>query len=227
MHPPKFVTYFRVSTAQQSRSGLGLEAQRAAVEAYAERTGATVLAGYTEIESGDDAQRPQLQRALAHCQLSGARLLVAKLDRLTRDVGFLAALQRAGVVSFLSADMPEAGEVETQLMTVLAGSELRKIRERTRVALQAAKARGVTLGKPENLSNQLEGSKRGNAVKSAKAAERADKLTPWIEEARGAGVTSTRGLAAWLNERSIRAPRGGEWSAAQVARVLARTGATG
>lgn len=224
MQTAKFVAYFRVSTAKQGRSGLGLEAQRAAVLAYAERTGAEVLADYVEIESGANAQRPQLQRALAHSQLSGARLLVAKLDRLTRDVGFLSALQKAGVVSFVAADMPEAGELETQLLTVVAGNELRRISERTRVALQAAKARGVTLGKPENLSNQLEGSQRGNAVKSAKAAERAEKVTPWIEEAREAGITSTRGLASWLNQRGIKAPRGGDWSAAQVARVLARTG---
>lgn len=223
MQTAKFIAYFRVSTAQQSRSGLGLEAQRAAVVAYAEQTGAVVLADYTEIESGANAQRPQLHRALAHCQLSGARLLVAKLDRLTRDVGFLAALQKAGVVSFVATDMPEAGELETQMLTVVAGNELRKISERTRAALQAAKARGVVLGRPENLSNQAEGSRRGNAVKSTKATERARMVAHWIEDARAAGITSIRGVAAWLNGRGIRAPRGGDWSAAQVTRVLART----
>lgn len=223
MKPAKFIAYFRVSTAKQGRSGLGLEAQRAAVVAYAERTGAEVLADYTEVESGANAQRPQLQRALAHCRLAGARLLVAKLDRLTRDVGFLAALQKAGVVSFVAADMPEAGELETQLLTVVAGNELRRISERTRAALQAAKARGVVLGKPENLANQAEGSRRGNAAKAAKADDYARMVSQWIEDARAAGITSTRGTAAWLNARGIRAPRGGDWSAAQVVRVVART----
>lgn len=224
MKPAKFIAYFRVSTAKQGRSGLGLEAQRAAVVAYAERTGADVLADYTEVESGANTQRTQLQRALAHCRLVGARLLVAKLDRLTRDVGFLAALQKAGVVSFVAADMPEAGELETQLLTVVAGNELRRISERTRAALQAAKARGVVLGKPENLANQAEGSRRGNVVKAAKAHEYASMVAQWIADARTAGVTSTRGIAAWLNERGIRAPRGGDWSAAQVVRVMARVG---
>lgn len=222
MKPAKFIAYFRVSTAKQGRSGLGLEAQRAAVVAYAERNGAEVLADYTEVESGANAQRPQLQRALAHCRLAGARLLVAKLDRLTRDVGFLAALQKAGVVSFVAADMPEAGELETQLLTVVAGNELRRISERTRAALQAAKARGVVLGKPENLANQAEGSRRGNAVKTAKADDYARMVSQWIEDAREAGITSARGVASWLNERGIRAPRGGDWSAAQVMRVVAR-----
>ena len=141
----RFVAYYRVSTAKQGRSGLGLDAQREAVRAYMNGGNWTLLAEHTEVESGKVDDRPELTNALQTCRLTGATLVIAKLDRLSRDAHFLLGLEKAGV-EFVAVDMPNANRLTVRLMAVIAQEEREMIAARTKVALAAAKARGVTLG---------------------------------------------------------------------------------
>ena len=159
--------------------------------------------------------------ALALCRLRNATLVIAKLDRLSRDAAFLLGLQMAGV-RFVAADMPEANELVVGIMAVVAQAERKMISARTKAALAAAKARGVRLGRPENLRNQDEGRMQGRARRSAMAAERTADLRPIITDVRASGASSLRQIAAGLNRRGIPAARGGAWSAVQVRRVLER-----
>lgn len=141
----KIVAYYRVSTAKQGRSGLGLDAQRAAVIAYANVYGLRIVAEFTDIESGKVDARPALEKARLAAIAHGAPVVVATLDRLSRDVAFIATLMKEGV-RFTCADMPSASEFELHIRASIAQEERRKISERTRVAMQAAKARGRTFG---------------------------------------------------------------------------------
>lgn len=145
----KFVAYYRVSTAKQGRSGLGLEAQRASVHAYVKD--GRIFAEYVEVESGKRNDRPELARAIAHARREGATLVIAKLDRLARSVGFIFALRDAGV-RFIACDMPEANTLTIGLLAALAQHERELISERTKAALAAKKARGFVLGSPQNLT---------------------------------------------------------------------------
>jgi DNA invertase Pin-like site-specific DNA recombinase len=222
-HSGKFVSYLRVSTAQQGRSGLGLEAQRKAVMDYLNGGRWKLVAEFVEVESGKHNDRPQLVAALAACRLHGARLVIAKLDRLSRNAAFLLNLRDAGV-KFVAADMPDANEMTIGIMAVVAEAERKMISTRTKAALAAAKARGQKLGNPDNLSNRKLGTERGNAMKAERAEARAEDLAPLIVDLRASGAASLRDLAAGLNERGIPTARGGEWSAVQVSRVLARIG---
>ena len=147
--------------------------------------------------------------------------MIAKLDRLSRDAAFLLGLQKAGV-RFVAADMPEANELVVGIMAVVAQAERKMISARTKAALAVAKARGVRLGKPENLRNQDKGRMHGRARRSAVAAARAADLRPIITDVRASGASSLREIAAGLNQRGIPAARGGAWSAVQVKRVLER-----
>jgi DNA invertase Pin-like site-specific DNA recombinase len=217
----KFVAYYRVSTARQGRSGLGLDAQREAVAGYVNGGAWSLVAEFTEVESGKDNARPQLAAALAACRLHGARLVIAKLDRLSRNAAFLLTL-RDGGVRFVAADMPDANEMTIGILAVVAQHEREQISARTKAALAVAKARGRKLGNPANLSNQALGSVRGNATRSGKAKARVVDLAPVVTRLRKAGATSLRELAEGLNREGIPAARGGGWSATQVARVLAR-----
>ncbi|WP_336488818.1 recombinase family protein [Methylobacterium nigriterrae] len=212
-----FVSYLRVSTDRQGRSGLGLEGQRKAVADYL-AAGGSLVAELVEVESGARDARPRLEEALALCRLHNATLVIAKLDRLSRDAHFLLGLQKAGV-RFVAADMPEANELVVGIMAVVAQAERKMISARTKAALAAAKARGVRLGKPENLRNQDAGQDRGRAQQADRAAKRAQDLAPVITAIRAAGTTSHGGIAAALNARGIPAPRGGAWSDVQVRRV--------
>lgn len=216
----KFVSYLRVSTAQQGRSGLGLEAQRKAVMDYLNGGRWKLVAEFVEVESGKRDDRPQLAAALAACRLHGARLVIAKLDRLSRNAAFLLNLRDAGV-KFVAADMPDANEMTIGIMAVVAEAERKMISARTKAALAAAKARGQKLGNPANLHNRKVGTVRANEVKAEKAEARAHDLAPIIADLRKVGAVSLRDLAAGLNERGIPAARGGAWSAPQVSRVLA------
>ena len=216
-----FVSYLRVSTERQGRSGLGLEAQRQAVADFLAGGSWRHVAELVEVESGSRDNRPRLSEAMALCRLHGATLVIAKLDRLSRDAAFLLNLQKAGV-RFVAADMPEANELVVGIMAVVAQAERKMISARTKAALAAAKARGVRLGKPENLSNREAGQVRGRAQQARRATERGQDLEPVIAAVRLEGAVSLRQFAAALNARGIPAPRGGVWSAAQVQRVLAK-----
>jgi DNA invertase Pin-like site-specific DNA recombinase len=144
-HRMKIIAYYRVSTKRQGRSGLGLEGQRAAVAAFAERHSGKIIAEYTEVESGKRNDRPELAKALGHAKLARATLIVAKLDRLARNVAFLSALMEAGV-EFKACDIEHANRLTLHILAAVAEAEAKAISERTTVALKAAKRRGVALG---------------------------------------------------------------------------------
>lgn len=216
-----FVSYLRVSTERQGRSGLGLEGQRQAVASFLAGQRWRHVGEVVEIESGARDGRPRLAEALALCRLHGATLVIAKLDRLSRDAAFLLNLQKAGV-RFVAADMPEANELVVGIMAVVAQAERHMISTRTKAALAAAKARGVRLGKPENLRNRAVGQERGRHRQAQRANGRAADLAAVIMAARASGASSLREIAAVLNGRGIPASRGGSWSAPQVRRVMQR-----
>lgn len=218
-----YVAYLRVSTQKQGESGLGLEAQAAAIAKHV--GGATVLARYVEIESGANDERPQLAAALDHARKTGATLLIAKLDRLARDVAFIATLMKSGV-RIVACDMPDADTFRLHLEAVLGEEERRKISARTKAALTAAKARGTLLGGfrgyVPTAADRVKAATASAQVRGNAASTRANVLYPIISELRAAGATSLRDLASALNAKGIRTSRGGQWSAVQVQRVLAR-----
>ena len=221
----KFVSYLRVSTDRQGKSGLGLEAQRQAVGDFLNGGDWKLLEEYVEVESGKKNDRPQLARALAACRIHGATLLVAKLDRLARNAHFLLGLQAAGV-EFVACDMPSANRLVVGILAMVAEEEARAISNRTRAALQAAKRRGVKLGR-NNLTDaaRRKGSKAGAKARSEKAMRRAMDLQPLVQELRAAGVKSATGITKQLNARNIPAAWGGTWTVTQVSRLLARLAA--
>ncbi len=224
MEARQFVSYLRVSTQRQGRSGLGLEAQRRAVEDFLNGRQWELLTEFVEVETGKDDDRPELARALAACRIHGATLVVAKLDRLARNAAFLLSLQNAGV-EFVCADMPEANRLTVGILAVVAEDEAQRISERTKSALEAAKARGVKLGTPENLTSSArrKGTRASIEVRQRKAQQRARDLRPIIQGLQASGHTSLRGIAAGLEERGIPTPRGKRsWTATQVRRILGR-----
>lgn len=213
-----FVLYFRVSTARQGMSGLGLDAQRQTVEQYLADGSKTVLAEFVEIETGKGSnaldRRPELRAALDLCKKSGATLLIAKLDRLARNVHFVSGLMESKV-KFVACDLPEANQLTIHIMAAFAEHEARRISERTRDALAAAKARGAVLGAtgPANLNRHT------RERQSAAGAFRA-RLAPLLNGFKSQGLTQ-RAMVAQLNDLGIKAPRGGAWSLAQVQRFVA------
>ena len=222
-----FVAYLRVSTDQQGRSGLGLEAQQAAIGAFLRPTDRLLSPPFVEVESGRKAERPQLAAAIARCRQTGATLLVAKLDRLARDAHFLLGLQKAGV-DFVAADMPTANRLTVGIMALVAEEEARMISARTKAALAAAKARGVKLGgdrgyRPAAAPDATAGGKASGAARSQAADHAAFRVMGAIREAREAGATSLHQIAAALTARGVPTPSGsGAWTATAVRRVLAR-----
>lgn len=213
------ISYLRVSTERQGRSGLGLEAQRAAVSAFLDSRPLKLVAELVEVESGRRNDRPKLAEALSLCRVHNATLVIAKLDRLSRDAHFLLGLQKAGV-RFVAADMPEANEMVVGIMAVVAQAERQMISARTKAALQAARARGVKLGTPGNLTNQEAGRAKARARRAEIAEGWIADLAPVVSEVRASGASSLREIAAALNAKAIPAARGGEWSAVQVMRIL-------
>lgn len=223
----RFVAYYRVSTATQGRSGLGLEAQREAVARYLNGGSWEIIAEFTEIESGRRSDRPQLDQALAAARVHRAPLIVAKVDRLTRSVSFLSRLLEAGVdVRF--ADLPAiegpTGRFILQQMVAVAELEAGMISARTKAALAAAKARGKKLGGNRGVTLSDEARTMGRAARTERANARAADIGPLIAELQDRGAhQSLRALASALNARGIPTARGeAQWSAAQVARVLQR-----
>jgi DNA invertase Pin-like site-specific DNA recombinase len=218
----RLVAYERVSTARQGASGLGLEAQRKVIENFAASCGADVLARFTEVESGRKADRPELAKALHLAKVTGATLVIAKLDRLSRNAAFLLALRDSGV-RFVAVDMPEANDLTVGIMALVAQAEREAISRRTKEALAVAKARGVKLGNPNGAESLRRAGKGGAAMRAAvssNAAAFAEDLAPVLADIRAAGHTSLRAIAAELTARGIRTRRGGRWSVSNVGRLL-------
>jgi len=222
MASKRFIGYVRVSTAKQGHSGLGIEAQREALERFAASEGFQILRVFVEVETGkgSDAldRRPQLAAALSEARRQRCSVAVAKLDRLSRDVHFISGLM-AHRVPFVVAELgPDVDPFILHLFAALAQKERAMISARTKAALAAAKARGVTLGSPELPKA------RKNAVTTIKALadQHAANVVPIIREIRRAGATSLHQIADALNARGITTPRGGQWYASSVRNVLAR-----
>lgn len=214
---PALIAYLRVSTDKQGESGLGLEAQQVAIEAFARMTGARIVATFTEIESGANDDRAQLTAAMNATRLYKARLVVATLDRLSRDAHFVLGIAKQGV-DFVAADNANASALETGFRALFAQEERRKISERTRNALTAAKARGVTLGGYRGTPPTPTARTAAAAAKRATAVDFASLVIAHVD--RNATLQSN---ADNLNAKGITTPRGGRWTATAVSRVLTLT----
>jgi DNA invertase Pin-like site-specific DNA recombinase len=221
----KFVSYLRGSTDKQGRSGLGIEAQREAVQSHLSGGRWELLAEYQEVETGKNDARPQLERALRHCRLTGATLVVAKLDRLARNAAFLMRIwQESGEGGVVFCDLPSVppgpvGKFLVQQMAAVAELEAGLISQRTKAALAAAKARGARLGGYRG--GRLPDARLATEARREAAEGFAAQVGPIVRELRAAGL-SLRQIAARLAEQRVRTPRGGAWTATAVANVLAR-----
>ena len=216
----RIITYFRVSTARQGATGLGIEAQKAAVAAMFPH--AEIVASFTEVESGTKSDRPKLAAAVALAKKyklankdNGAKLVIAKLDRLARNVHFVSGLMESGV-EFTACDMPDANNLTVHIMSSMAQHEAEAISARNKAALAAAKARKVVLGGDRGKLDVA------RAAVSKNADERAESLMTKIERITRGQPMSLRQIAAELNEWNVPTPRGGQWSASQVARAMTR-----
>ena len=217
----KLVAYYRVSTKQQGASGLGLEGQHAAVAAYAQMTGCTVLAAYQEVESGKRCDRPELAKAIAHARRSKATLVVAKIDRLSRNVAFLAALMDSSI-DFVACDNVNATRLSLHMMAAFAEHETKIISDRTKAALAAYKARGGVLG-TNNLTAEgmAKGRKMGAEAMRRKAMEEIADVVPLIRGLRADGLTQSA-IAQRLNDLGHTTRTGKPWGQVQVLRCLDR-----
>jgi DNA invertase Pin-like site-specific DNA recombinase len=226
MKAGNLVAYYRVSTTKQGESGLGLDAQKATVRAYAERTGSEVIAEYQEVESGRKKRRPALQAALGHAQMARATLIIAKFDRLARNVHFLSGLMESGI-EFIACDLPDANRFTLHIMAAVAEQEAQRISENTTAALAAYKARGGLLGahRPECQGLSSKAAQEGRQVGSeavrddARVAYRF--VAPRIAELRATGMT-LQAIADRFNSEGMKTRKGARWSAVQVMRVLER-----
>ncbi len=218
------VAYYRVSTQKQGRSGLGLEAQQWAVREHLDKTNRKLVAELVEIESGKNPDRPKLSEALTLCRLTRSKLIVARLDRLARNVAFVARLMEAGV-DFEAVDFPQANRFTIHILAAVAEYEGRLISERTKAGLAAAKARGVKLGGWENRarpSGHLGGLAKARQIIMEKVAIRTADLAPVVADIRAAGFVSIAAVARQLTERGIRPLRADRWSLGSARRLLAR-----
>jgi DNA invertase Pin-like site-specific DNA recombinase len=218
MMTKRLVSYLRVSTVRQGRSGLGLDAQRSAVMAYVGGIH-DLVAEYVEVESGKSNERPQLAKALHRAKVSGATLVIARLDRLSRNAAFLLAMRDSGV-NFIAVDMPDANEMTVGIMAIIAEGERKTISSRTREALAAARTRGRVLG---NRCTLIPGNGQGAATRRASelAESHARDITAVINDIQSEGITSLGGIARELESRQIQTPRGGfVWRTTQVSRVI-------
>lgn len=212
-----YVAYYRVSTQRQGASGLGLSAQRTSVSSYIYNRG-EIVAEFTDIESGRKNNRPELLKAITYCKERGGVLLIAKLDRLTRNVAFIFTLRDSGV-EFVCADMPEANTLTIGVMATMAQHEREVIGDRTRKALAEKKRAGYVLGKPENLTPVAV--QKGLAVRQQNAREHENnrRAAAFARSLRGTGE-SWSGIAATLNEHGFRTRRGKQFQAVQVQRII-------
>jgi DNA invertase Pin-like site-specific DNA recombinase len=226
---PKLIAYYRVSTKRQGESGLGLEGQTAAVAAYAAQVGGSIVAAYREVESGKNNARPELAKALAHAKRIKGRLVIAKLDRLARNVAFVANLMESGA-EFVACDNPHANRLTIHILAAVAEDEARRISERTKAALAAAKARGMRLGthRPGHYTGTAEQHRKAAVVarEAAAAAYTAaaeplyGEVRPLVYQLKSEGK-SLREMAAWLNANGYTTLRGAAWNPMQVSRILA------
>ena len=208
----KFVAYYRVSTVKQGQSGLGMEAQETAVKTYLNGGNWKLVGEFTEVESGKRKNRPQLNAALALCKKQKATLVIAKLDRLARNLHFISGLMESRI-EFLAVDNPTANRLTVQILAAVAEDEARAISARTKAALASAKARGVVLGKHV--------AKLGEA-NHKKAMKTAHDLKATLETLKAEGITAVREIAAAMNARSIPTPQGKQWHGTSVHRLLKR-----
>lgn len=208
----KYVAYYRVSTESQGRSGLGLDAQRTAVAAHIARTPGEVVGEFVEVESTRRKRRPQLEAALKLCRQTRARLVIAKLDRLARNVAFIANLMESRV-DFIAVDNPHASRLVLHVLAAFAEHEREQIGERTRAALVAAKARGVKLGR-----TGVDRARQNIAAADAFALA----MAPVIEGLREEGIITVRAMRDELNAREVPTAKGGMWHLATVWRVMGR-----
>lgn len=218
----KYVAYYRVSTVKQGASGLGLEAQQASVRSFL--NGMQPIEEVIEVESGKHNDRPKLAHALALCRIHNATLIIAKLDRLARNVAFISNLMESGV-EFTAVDFPQANRLTVHILAAVAEHEAVMISQRTKAALAACKARGVVLGGDRAgvlASNAVKGAKASAIKRQEKAGKRASDLLPVIRAIQSEAA-SLRQIAAVLNQRGIPAARGGVWCAAQVRSILSVT----
>jgi DNA invertase Pin-like site-specific DNA recombinase len=222
----KFVSYLRVSTAKQGLSGLGIDAQRTAVSCYIFANAGKLVREVQEIESGKRNDRPALLEALRLCRVHNGTLVIAKLDRLARNVAFISNLMESKV-DFVAVDLPQANRMTIHILAAVAEGEAAMISTRTKAALAAAKVRGVQLGRVNTTRDELRRmAKAGTTIaarlRQANAAKRREDLEPVLADIKIqlSGQLTLRRTAAELNRRGIPAARGGEWSAAQVLRLL-------
>lgn len=224
LSPLRLIAYERVSTARQGQSGLGMEAQRRTIDAFAASRGAEVLTRFTEIESGRNPDRPELGKAIQLARLTGATLVIAKLDRLSRNAAFLLTLRDSGV-RFLACDMPEANDLTVGIMALVAQQEREAISRRTKEALAVAKARGVKLGNPNGAAALRRAGKGGTPLRAAVAHNanlHAQDLAPVLAAIRADGHTSLRAIATELNDRGMLTRRGGQWHVSNVRNLIWR-----
>ena len=221
-----FISYLRVSTRKQGQSGLGLEAQRKAVEDYLNGGDWNLIEEVVEVESGKKSKRPKLTEAIELCKASGATLVVAKIDRLARDAAFLLNLKDAGI-DFIAADMPEANRLTIGIMALVAEQEREAISKRTKEALAAAKVRGVQLGayrggKFVGRVGTTKDAKNASEARTALYRRRAATKLPMIKKVDPDGSLSLRGIAQKLNDMGVPTISGkGSWSANSVRRLKA------
>jgi DNA invertase Pin-like site-specific DNA recombinase len=208
----RFVAYYRVSTAKQGQSGLGLEAQKTAVESYLNGGQWSLIGEFVEVESGKRKNRPQLNAALALCKKQKATLIIAKLDRLARNLHFISGLMEARI-EFLAVDNPTANRLTVQILAAVAEEEARAISSRTKAALASAKARGVILGKHGVIIG---------AENHKKAMQTACDLQSSLNSLKAEGITTTREIATALNARGIATPQGKQWHKTSIQRLLKR-----
>ncbi|MEE2878741.1 MAG: recombinase family protein [Pseudomonadota bacterium] len=213
----RYASYFRVSTKQQGKSGLGLEAQREAVRRHLVGNPDATVTEFVEVESGKRKDRPELAKALQLCRQTGAVLIIAKLDRLARNVAFVSSVMESGI-EFVACDNPQANRLTLHILAAVAEDEARRISERTKAALEVAKVRGVKLGGDRGYRPEGRPDEALKALK-AKSETFAGTISPIIEDLRESGIYSLSAIAAELNQRGIRTARGGKWHASTIRNI--------